>query len=391
VDSDQTPARTPRAQTPDLASSEGAAAALVAAGRFFAARQVYGLAWIDADLIVRARFGDKADFIAVGKPVSDSVIAYIGSEDFIASFQHDPTKSLELPGIVIVNGEPTPPRYNLSLFWSAAERHYLLLIARAALDATLEVELLRHVRARLMAEAETSRKSRELARANRDLEDFAAIISHDLKSPMRALTYMTDDVATALGDGDAVVVAERLASMRTQTRRLSSMLSGLLEYSSIGRKCEAVERVDTRALVDEIVASIPRPAGFTVTMSGVWPAIETLKAPLDLVIRNLLDNAVKHHDQPSGTIELACTETVDALNIAIMDDGPGITAAHREAIFLPFRTLSPPSGERAGVGLGLALVARTVEQVGATLTLREPLHGTRGATFDLAWPRHLSQ
>jgi signal transduction histidine kinase len=374
---------------------EGLQAALLAAGQFFAHRQVYGLAWIDRDLVVRARYGEKAQFISVGQPITDSVFAFIGSEDFIASFQSDPSLALELPGIVIVTQDEERQRYNLSLFWSPVEQVYLLLVARASLDATLEVELLRHVRARLMAEAETQRKSGELARANRDLEDFAAIISHDLKAPMRALHYMTDDVEAALNGRDALTAATKIDEMRVQTRRLSSMLTGLLDYSSIGRKSEALERVDTHALVMAIVASIARPAGFQVRVVGDWPELVTLKAPFDLVVRNLLENAIKHHDREQGHVELTCHAGDDALLIGVRDDGPGIDEAHRDAIFLPFRTLAVGSPKESdGVGLGLALVQRTVENVGGSLVLRPAPAGSsgreRGAQFDLIWPRELS-
>lgn len=374
---------------------EGLQAALLAAGQFFAQRQVYGLVWIDRDLVVRARYGDKAEFIAVGQPITDSVFAFIGSEDFILSFQSDPSLALELPGIVIVTQDEERQRYNLSLFWSPVEQVYLLLIARASLDATLEVELLRHVRARLMAEAETQRKSGELARANRDLEDFAAIISHDLKAPMRALHYMTDDVEAALASRDGEKAAAKIDEMRVQTRRLSTMLTGLLDYSSIGRKSEALERVDTRALVMAIVASIPRPAGFRVNVVGDWPEVITLKAPLDLVVRNLLENAIKHHDREQGLIELSCSTDGDALVIGVSDDGPGIADAHRDAIFLPFRTLAVGAPKESdGVGLGLALVQRTVESVGGSLVLRPAIEGlfgqTRGTQFELRWPRMIA-
>jgi signal transduction histidine kinase len=368
---------------------------LQAAAQFFVDRDIFGIAWIDGDLVVRARSGEMAHFIAVGQPITDSVFAFIGSEDFIVSFQSDPSLALELPGIVIVTQDDERQRYNLSLFWSAAEQVYFLLIARASLDATLEVELLRHVRARLMAEAETQRKSSELARANRDLEDFAAIISHDLKAPMRALHYMADDVEAALNERDVVIAAIKIDQMRVQTRRLSSMLTGLLDYSSIGRKSEALERVDTRALVMAIVASIPRPAGFGVSVTGEWPELVTLKAPLDLVLRNLLENAIKHHDREQGHVELACDARDEALLIAVRDDGPGIAEAHREAIFLPFRTLAVGAAKESdGVGLGLALVLRTVEAVGGTLALRASVEGQlgqeRGTQFDLVWPRALA-
>ena len=382
----------PSGGAPEPETPPAQQAALLAAGRFFAGREVYGLAWIDRDLVVTARYGAKADFVAVGRPISDSVIPFIGSEDFILSFQNDPSLALELPGVVIVKGADTQDRYNLSLFWAPGQDCYLLLISRASLDATLEIELLRHVRARLMAEAETQAKSEALARANRDLEDFASIVSHDLKAPMRAMQYMTDEVDTALSRGNLNEARGQLEWIRTQTRRMSSMLSGLLDYSSIGRKHEAIETTGTRALAEAIAASVPQGAGMIVAVEGTWPAIDTLKAPLDLVLRNLVDNAIKHHDKATGTVRLSCRPTADALVIAVTDDGPGIAAEHREVIFLPFRTLAAPGAatQTAGVGLGLALVQRTVAGVGGSIRVISDRAQARGTTFEVVWPQQIA-
>jgi signal transduction histidine kinase len=372
-------------------AADPTASDLVAAARFFAGRDVFGLVWIDAGLIVRNRYGNKADFIAPGRPITDSVIPLIGMEEFILSLQHEPAQSLELPGVVIVTGADTQQRYNLTLYWSAEQSSYLLLIARASIDASLEIELLRHVRARLMAEAEIKAKSEELARANRDLEDFAAIISHDLKAPMRALQYRTDDVEAALAGARLEDVRADVGWIRSQARRMSSMLTSLLEYSSVGRKSQAIETVDTGALARAIVSSLPHGrGGIAITIEGEWPVIETLKAPLDLVLRNLTDNAIKHHDRPAGNVWLSCRDGGQALLIRVRDDGPGIAPEHAQAVFLAFRTLKTgDDSSEAGIGMGLAHVERTVESVGGSITLLPGEAGARGAAFEVAWPKKL--
>ncbi len=360
---------------------------MLAAADFFAKRDVFGLVWIDADLVVRRRFGAKADFIQVGVPVTDSVIPFIGSEDFILGLQSDSTQSLELPGVVIVSNAETQNRYNLSLFWSPEQHRYLMLVARASLDATLEVELLRHVRARLMAEAEISAKSDELARANRDLEDFAAIVSHDLKAPMRALQYVTDEIDVALAAARVAEAQMQVSWVRGQTRRMASMLTSLLDYSTIGRKARALETIDTHALADTISLSVAQGSRYRVKIDGTWPVIQTLRAPLDLVLRNLVDNAIKHHDQPTGHIVLGCVMRGEALIVTVSDDGAGIPAEHALAIFKPFRTLLVgDAAASAGIGMGLALVERTVESVGGTIRLLPSPAGARGATFEVLWP-----
>ena len=364
--------------------------ALPAAARFFADRGVFGLVWIDDDLIVRRTYGHMASFIAVGRPLTETVLAFVGSENEIAGFKADPSQSLELPGVAIVSAPDARDRANLSLFYDPQQGCYFLLVARATLDATLEFELVRHVRARLIAEADTSLKARELIRANRDLEQFAAIVSHDLKAPMRALQYLTEDMEAAAQRGDPLEVKARLVQVKSQASRMSSMLSGLLEYSSVGRKAMAVELVDTRTLAEVIAFSIPFGTGIATAVTGDWPVIETLRAPLDLVLRNLVDNAVKHHDRDNGRVELACAVAGKELAIRVIDDGPGIPPEHRAAVFLPFRTLAAPGRPTSGLGLGLALVQRTVESVGGRILLLPNADEVRGTTFEVRWPSELS-
>lgn len=365
-------------------------ARLADAGAFLAGREVYGLAWIDASLVVRATYGPKAGFVTVGRPVTDSVTPLIGLEPQMQELQGNPTEALELPAVVIHTGPDRQARYNLSLFWSPENETYYLLVARADLNGSLEIELLRQVRARLMAEAETKAKSDALARANRDLEGYATIISHDLQAPMRALRYVAEEAAVALDAGDAAEARRKLDWIDAQTKRMSAMLSGLLDFSSIGRKVEALEPVDTRAVAEAVRDGVPESGGKVVTVTGSWPVIETLKAPLDLVLRNLVDNAVKHHDRANGIITLACNETADALTITVTDDGPGIPSSHQEAIFLPFRTLAEPGKPSDGIGLGLALVRRTLENLGGGIRVTSQGETKRGATFKIHWPRTIT-
>jgi signal transduction histidine kinase len=165
---------------------------------------------------------------------------------------------------------------------------------------------------------------------------------------------------------------------------MSDMLTALLEYSSVGRKTEVLEVVDTRALVERIVASVQNGPAFRFEVDGTWPQLETLRAPLDLVLRNLIDNAVKHHDREAGTVHVSARDEMDALVISVADDGPGISCAHREAILLPFRKLSVHT---EGQGMGLAVVGRTLELLGGRLEVLPGTADERGATFRVFWPK----
>jgi signal transduction histidine kinase len=242
-----------------------------------------------------------------------------------------------------------------------------------------------------MAEAEVSAKSKELARANADLtvangnlEQFAAIVTHDLKAPMRAVRYLADEIETAIGASDTETARGKLGELRRQTTRLSSMLSALLHYSSAGPGREAIERVDTLALVTEIVRSLPL-GGIDVAIRGAWPQLETLAAPLDLILRNLIGNTIKHHDRDRGQLVIACTDLGRDLEITFEDDGPGIAPEHHASVFLPFRTLGSN-----GEGMGLAIVQKMVDAAGGAIALVSNPAERRGTTFKILWPKQIT-
>ncbi len=366
----------------------------VAAGKLLAERGVYGLVWIDDDLNVTARYGRLADFVEVGEPLTASVPPLIGLEQDIATLRHSLGTVVDIPAVSIIAKGTQSPRLNLTVLWSTEEETYILLISRAVPRSDLQIEFSRQIRGRLLAEGELKRQSVDLARANtqleranHDLEEFAAIISHDLKAPMRALRYLADDIERELGAAISKKAREKFARLKEQSQRMSDMLTALLVYSSAGRKAEVLELVDTRALVRGIVKSVHRGPKFKIEVDGVWPVLESLRAPLDLVLRNLIDNAIKHHDREDGVVRVVGADGASELEISICDDGPGIAPKHREAILLPFRKVCEHSD---GQGMGLAVVTRTLDIVGGRLVVLSCPDGGRGATFRVLWPKTIT-
>ncbi len=233
----------------------------------------------------------------------------------------------------------------------------------------------------------------ELELCNRDLEDYTSIISHDLKAPMRIVRYLADEVEEGLDEDDPRKVRETLSALKTQSRRMSTMLSQLLDYASLGRKKDALETVDTQQLINAITASLPRPDGFEIDVQGDWPDLETYIAPLDLVLRNLIDNAIKHHDRKSdGLITITGTSHSAHFEISVADNGPGIPLGRQEAVFFPFRSYQQDAAgevlpnEELSHGMGLAFVKRTVENVGGKLSLYSDPKTRRGSEFQIIWP-----
>ena len=367
---------------------------LVAACRFLADREIYGCVWTDTKFKVVQRFGEMVAFIPMGKSITESVLPLMGFDDQIEALQRRPKRSVAIPNVLLDPSDRNGLRINLAVYWMPDEKRFLLLITRAVSRTDLEVELSAQVRARAIAEADVTAKSRiiaraneELTRANQDLQEFASVISHDLRSPLRRMRYFAGDAEVAVSAGDMITAAGNLTNLRQQAKRMSAMLTGLLEYSRIGRKSEAIELVDTAALAQEIIDSIERPASLDISIEGQWPSISTLAQPLDIVLRNLIDNAVKHHDLEAGWIIVHAEETADMWIFSVADDGPGIPRDWHHAIFEPFKRIADEDVAPEGSGIGLALVKKMVEWFGGRIEIRSDPSSKRGTTFRVYWPK----
>lgn len=363
------------------------AAPLLEASRLLAERGGYGLVWLDRDLVTRARYGRLVDFIEVDCPVCETLLPLIGLERDIRQLDTSPGSAIELPAVAVHLPGLEIPRLNLTIMALESGQSFLVLAVRAITRANLEIELSAQMRARLIAESELKAKSQELALANRDLEDFAGIISHDLQAPLRAMRYLAEDASQALAAARHDEARAGLEDLVRRARRMSRMLSELLDYASVGRKEEVVDDVDTARLVKEVVETIARPDGVHIEIVGHWPRIETAEAALDLVLRNLITNAVTHHDREHGRVTVAASGLPSHVAISVADDGPGIDPRQHQAMFLPFRAI----GATGGSGMGLAFVKRAVEAMGGTLEVHSDPARQRGTRFVIKVPKRLQR
>jgi signal transduction histidine kinase len=224
----------------------------------------------------------------------------------------------------------------------------------------------------------------ELERANDELKQFAYVASHDLRAPLRAIDnlsqWLQDDLDERLTGEDR----KHLELLRGRVKRMDALLEALLQYSRVGRRDAAIERVDVRALLDDIVDLHAPPAGFQITIAPDMPALETDRTALQQVFANLIGNALKHHDRDSGHIAIGCEDRGDCYAFTVRDDGPGIPPAFHTKVFEMFQTLKRRD-EVEGSGMGLALVKKQVDSWGGRIVLHST--GERGTTFEFTWPK----
>lgn len=233
-------------------------------------------------------------------------------------------------------------------------------------------------------EAELRRQADELERSNQELDDFAYIASHDLKAPLRGIENLSKWIAEDAKDALPEASREHLRKLRLRVARLDRLLDDLLQYSRAGQMMGDLMEINTGPLVNAVVELLTPPPGFVVSVSPEMPTLLTHKTPLELVFRNLINNAIKHHHRADGRIEVSAVSRGRFVEFTVRDDGPGIPAEYHEDIFRMFQTLKSRD-ELEASGIGLAVVKKVVERQGGQVTV-ESCEG-QGSAFRFTWPK----
>jgi len=233
-------------------------------------------------------------------------------------------------------------------------------------------------------EAEQIRMIHELESANEELNNFAYVISHDLKAPLRAIGSLADWIVTDQRDKLDAEGQEHLRLLIQRVRRMNDLIDGVLRYSRIGRLHEAVVAIDINELVHEVIDSLAPPAQIVVTVAPGLPTFQAERTAIQQVLQNLIANAIRYLDKPQGRIEIDCTSQGESWRFSVTDNGPGIEARHYERIFQLFQTLNPRDRVES-TGVGLAIVKKIVEQCGGQVGI-ESTPG-QGSTFFFTLPQ----
>lgn len=248
---------------------------------------------------------------------------------------------------------------------------------------TIDVEGQRYTCACVVDITLRKRSEIQLRETNALLEEFTYVASHDLRSPVRGIGNLIEFVREDFGDEAPETVRRNLDRMSQRVEQLERLIDDLLAYARSGHRTSKLDLIDLRAIVAEVIA-LEAP-GSEVTIVVDIPEMSFLggRVPLATVIRNLLGNAIKHHDRERKEITIRARPVGKFCVIEVGDDGPGIPVVAQARIFRLFQTLAP--GTKSSTGLGLAVVQRLVEGHGGTVSVRSE-EGRRGTVFTVNWP-----
>jgi signal transduction histidine kinase len=225
-------------------------------------------------------------------------------------------------------------------------------------------------------------KTQRLIKSNQDLEQFAYIASHDLKSPLNAIqklvVWIKEDCIEILPKSSL----EHLALLESRSERMSNLLNDLLNYSRIERFDYEPENLQLSTLANDVFSLLDH--GDNVNFVAAEGEIIFPKVPLELILRNLISNAIKHHDRDIINISMSYEIDDQMYCISLQDDGPGIPPKLFHKALEMFQTLKPRD-KVEGSGMGLALVQKIILHYDGKLTIVSD--GVRGTKIMIMLPR----
>ncbi len=230
-----------------------------------------------------------------------------------------------------------------------------------------------------------SRNLEELARSNRELEQFAYVASHDLQEPLRMVAAYTQLLAERYR-GRLDADADKYIGYAVEgAQRMQTLVQDLLNYSRVGRKGEVPAMVDCNAALDSALLNLQaaiHESGAEITHSNL-PSLIADRQQLVQLFQNLVGNAIKFRGAEPPRIAVSAEKLEDQWVLAVRDNGIGIAPEHAESIFMIFQRLHTRT-EYPGNGIGLAICKKIVEQQGGKIWVES--QPGQGSTFKFTLP-----
>lgn len=229
-------------------------------------------------------------------------------------------------------------------------------------------------------------KIHALETSNEELAKFAWAASHDLKSPLRAVDHLSVWIEEELGEKLEGKPREYMNKLRGRVARMEKLLDDILKYSRLEGNADAGgdEIADGKTLLEDLNMLVNLPAQFELQVDEAFLNVRGKRLPLQRVLCNLVDNAVKHHDREDGKINIGVQEEMSRYVFTIRDDGPGIAPEFQRRVFEMFQTLKPRD-TKEGSGMGLSMVKKILAVNGGTITLDS--QPGNGCGFIFTWPK----
>jgi signal transduction histidine kinase len=225
-----------------------------------------------------------------------------------------------------------------------------------------------------------------LEEKNKELEQFAFIAAHDLKSPLNGISSMTEMLIVSQGESLGQEGMRMLNAIKGSSQQLSSLISGLLDYyrldNALNDMNSSVESVEVAQQIRNLFGGdLEVELQFDIQTER----INTHGPVLLQILLNLVSNAIKYSDKAKTVVKISIIESSGAYWVSVTDNGSGIDSNFHDKLFQLFETASSSDryGKR-GNGIGLATVKKLIARTGGTIRFHTEI--TKGTTFEFTLP-----
>jgi PAS domain S-box-containing protein len=238
---------------------------------------------------------------------------------------------------------------------------------------------------------ELQEKAWELARSNRDLQQFAYVASHDLQEPLRMVASFTQLLADRYRDKLDQDAQDFIRYAVDGATRMQALISDLLTYSRLDRQEKPLKLANCDEILEQVLVNLKLSivdSGAVITHDCL-PVVMADDIQLGQLFQNLLGNAIKFRSEKPTRVHVSSNQYENGWKISVQDNGIGISPEHRERIFLIFQRLHTRA-EYPGTGIGLAICKKIVERHGGRIWIESAPEGGSIISFTLLTPAQSS-
>ncbi len=296
-------------------------------------------------------------------------------------------KEIERINLESINTPISKTLLHFSGEMGALAKAFIAMIYKLRTTTVLQDELLSEMAKHEKFENELRELATRLKESNSDLDQFAYVASHDLRAPLRGIAnlaqWIEEDCQSKLPPDSR----EHLELLKNRVRRLDALISGILDYSRVGRVNTATEEVNMNTIISEVVDSLAPAPNVKIIIDNRLPTVVANRFTITQVFLNLLSNAIKYSDKAQAHINIGSKELKNYYQLYVMDDGPGIDPHFHQKIFIIFQALQSRDTVES-TGIGLSVVKKIIETQGGKIWLTSA--PGKGATFYFTWPKDVS-
>ncbi len=224
----------------------------------------------------------------------------------------------------------------------------------------------------------TDRQNLELLKsAYSHLEQFAGVVAHDLRAPVRSIASLALWIAEESEGQVEESVQQKMQLLQNKAAQLEKLINGIMAYSKAGSSTNEKDYVNLRTLLENSIELLSAQDKITLSLEGDFPDIYTARVPLQQVFLNLISNAMRHAGS-GATLRIRCGYGYNGLVFGFLDNGKGIDAGDQPKIF---NICGKGQGQN---GIGLSITKRLIEQNGGQITLQSEIG--KGTCFSFDWP-----